>query len=77
MDDLGKMNLYGLGGDIGAPFPMHCPKCKKLLTIILLNDKCVIDIEAECRYCGGKAVGKDLRAVLEGTTKYDDDKESE
>jgi len=69
MGNLDDANVYGIGGDEGAPLPIHCPKCRILLTVVLLNERSTIDITVECARCGGKAVGTDLRAEV--TAKMD------
>ena len=66
-EDLGKLNLYGIGVDeLGAPLPVFCAKCKTKLTAVFLNQKCVIDISVECSACGFKTEGRDLRAEIQG-----------
>lgn len=65
--NLSDLNVFAVSTDPdGATLPIHCPNCKKLLTKILLNNRCTIDIMVECRSCGGVARGNDLYAEPHG-----------
>lgn len=66
-DNLAERNIFGIDfTGIGTDLPIHCPDCRRLLTVIKLNERCTVDIDVECAICGGKAVGSNLRAEIVG-----------
>ena len=72
-DNLGPLNIGGVStSKMGVPFPIHCPKCREMLTAVLLNQKCTVDIRVECSACGGVAEGRNMWGQIRGQGEIKD-----
>jgi hypothetical protein len=60
-DPIGEANIFGIDATgLGGDFPIICPSCKTLLTIVKLNERCKLDINIECKICGNVGQAKNL-----------------
>jgi len=69
-DNLAELNIGGFSTSrLGVPFPIMCVNCKEIITAVLLNQLCTVDIRVECSRCGYVAEGRNLWGQLKGKAK--------